>query len=330
MVRKLRGASSSPSDVSIANKVRENYKLLNLWIGRLRFGGDIGALVRSVEEYGEIFERNTGRPLAEASILEIGFGARPLRMMTFHSLGLDAIGVDLETPVLKREVRTLLRIRESHGTERALKSAVRMLVFDRQEERALADCLGIRNVGLKLDHGRLFVADAADLELEDESLDLVVSEDVFEHIQKESLEKIVDCMARWLKPGGLALIRPMVFTGISGNHLIDWYPHRVLSGTLPSSTEPWEHLRKRRAVPNNYLNELSRAEYRTLFGKNFTIEEERVKFPNLGRDLFTPEIAEELSGWPDEELFSNSIQFVLRPKKTRNGRTNQRSEIDNH
>ncbi|SRR5713101_4399963 len=80
------------------------------------------------------------------------------------------------------------------------------------------------------------------------------------------------------------------------------------------NTEPWEHLRKKRFRANVYLNELIRADYRRLFSEHFEIVDEKVTKPNLGREFLSPEVAEELKDYGDDELFSNGVLFVLRPK----------------
>ena len=120
-------------------------------------------------------------------------------------------------------------------------------------------------------------------------------------------------LATQISPQGLAFIRPNVFSGITGGHFPEWYSAQV-DRNIPRSSEPWEHLRKRRFKANTYLNELTRADYRELFSPHFEIIEERVFEPDLGRRWLTPEAREELAAWSDEELFSNKVQFVLRRK----------------
>src|SRR5262249_16771969 len=132
-----------------------------------------------------------------------------------------------------------------------------------------------------------------------------------EHIPVPSLEALVAKMARWLKPTGLALIRPDIFTGISGGHLLEWFD---LSDHRSRRSEPWEHLRKKRFRGNVYLNQLTRAHYRRLFSRHFDIIEERVADPDQGRRFYTPEVAEELKAYGEDELFSNGVQFVLRTR----------------
>jgi len=293
--------------------MRENAQLLTLWLDRLRSGGDVNAIVQTVDEYARIYKTHTGRNLHDAAIFEIGFGARPLRMMALHGFGFDASGVDLETPMLRFGPATFLQIGRTNGFERAVKSAVRSLFFDRLERRSLNNRMAQRGAHPLLMSERLIVADASDLDLPEGSLDLIVSEDVFEHIRPEALQRLVPKMASWLRPDGLALIRPMVYTGICGSHLIDWYPHRVIAGRLPRDTEPWEHLRQKRARAGTYLNECTRADYRALFATSFVVVDERVRHPHLGRQFLNPQIVSELSEWPEDELFSNAVQFVLRP-----------------
>ncbi|MDA0239006.1 MAG: class I SAM-dependent methyltransferase [Proteobacteria bacterium] len=143
-------------------------------------------------------------------------------------------------------------------------------------------------------------------------VDLIVSEDVFEHIPVEDLDVVVAEMRASLSPGGLALIRPMIYSGISGGHQLEWYSH-LAGKTMQRDTEPWEHLRRDRYPANTYLNKMLRRDYRALFSKHFDILEEREKQPDLGRNQMTPEIRAELADYPDDELFSNNVMFVLKP-----------------
>ncbi len=147
----------------------------------------------------------------------------------------------------------------------------------------------------------------------DESLDLICSESVFEHIPIPSLEPLLAKMARWLKPSGLALIRPDIFTGISGGHLLEWFDLRE---HRRRRSEPWEHLRKRRFHGNVYLNELTRADYRRMFSQHFESLEENVVDPDQGRTFYTPEVAADLKQYGEKSSFSNGVQFVLRAKRS--------------
>lgn len=296
------------------DKLSENAKLLRAWKHRSAGLTDLADVLETVDGYRASFHALSDTPLDEASVLEIGFGARPLRLMTLQGMGVNALGVDIEAPVFKPTARALLRTWRSNGAERALKSAIRSIIFDPAEQRAFASALASRGITPTLDRERLFVCDAADLTIEPHTLDLIVSEDVFEHLTPSSLARLIPKMRSWLRPEGIALIRPMVFTGIAGNHLLDWFPYRVVRGTVPPEAKPWEHLRGGQSEPNTYLNQMSRQDYRDAFLPSFEILEERVRWPNLGKSFLTDELARELCQWPAEELFSNSVQFVLRAR----------------
>ena len=74
-------------------------------------------------------------------------------------------------------------------------------------------------------------------------------------------------------------------------------------------------MRKNRHPANTYLNKLSRADYRELFSTHFDILEETCVRPDMGSPFMTPEIRQELSHYRDEELFSNRVIFLLRPRR---------------
>jgi hypothetical protein len=81
--------------------------------------------------YRETYERLTGRSFAEASVLEIGFGARPLRLIAMMSVGINVRGIDLDMPMYRFSLSRLRGVLRTNGPERALKTAVRSLLFDR-------------------------------------------------------------------------------------------------------------------------------------------------------------------------------------------------------
>jgi SAM-dependent methyltransferase len=159
------------------------------------------------------------------------------------------------------------------------------------------------------------VADAASTGFWEEagSFDFIYSEDVFEHVPQKDLSVLVERMASALRPNGLALIRPMVFTGICGGHHLEWFPH-TLEQQISRRTEPWEHLRQNRSPANTYLNRLTRRDYVDIFQSHFRILENETMRPNLGEQFMTSQIRAELSQYGDDELFSNSVLFVLEPK----------------
>jgi SAM-dependent methyltransferase len=217
-------------------------------------------------------------------------------------MGIDVRGVITASPVMPGRPSQFVSMLRRNGVERAAKSLVRHMLFDGAEERALERALRRRGFVPRIDPTRLLVADARVVEIEPDSLDLVISEDVFEHLRRDTLEEVVAAIARWLRPTGIALIRPNVFTGITGGHLIEWSRRAMRQPPPARHSEPWEHPRQRRFKPNTYLNELTRAEYRELFGVHFEILEERVTQPDLGREYLDARARAELADWPDDEL----------------------------
>lgn len=298
----------------LTRKLDEGLQLFKQYRHEARAGVDLEGIFEEIEEYDALLRHLTGVTLAEAVVFEIGFGARPHRQIALQSMGIDVRGVDAEVPVVSGRPSQFVDMVRRNGVERAAKSLIRHTLFDRGEQRALERALRQRGFAPRLDPARLIVADACDVEVEPESLDLVISEDVFEHLRCETLEKVLAEMARWLRPTGIALIRPNVFTGITGGHLIEWSRHALRQPPSKRRSEPWEHLRQRRFEANTYLNELTRAEYREIFAIHFEILEERVTQLDLGREYLDARAKAELADWPDDELFSNQTLFVLRPR----------------
>ncbi len=311
----MRAASNSSADIPFLQKASELVSFFYMRFQGILHPQDLSCLFSEFEEYNKLLLRYSHIPLESAKVLEIGFGARPLRLIALTGMNIDVCGVDLDMPVLKGTPREFLAIYRKNGVERVLKSLVRFYLFDWVERRYLAKELKKRGKELMILKDRFLVQDAASLKIPDQSLDLIFSEDVFEHIPLSSLEALLPKMALWLKPNGLALIRPNIFTGITGEHLAEWFPHTLANKSMSRKSEPWEHLRKKHCRANTYLNQISRADYRNLFGSCFHILEERVKEPNLGREFLTPEVLSDLRDYPEDELFSNQVLFVLRPKK---------------
>ena len=309
-----RTISSAP--IPLGEKVRELTSIFLMFARSAAENRSATDVLADVAEYEEALRHHAGLDLFRVKALEIGFGARPLRLFALAALGTDVSGVDLDVPLLSCSAAELHDMYRRNGAERVLKSLIRFALFDLRERRSLDRALRQRRTRLEIDGRRLRIGDAAALETDAESLDLIFAEDVFEHIPPETLRELVPKMARWLRPSGLALIRPNVFTGIAGGHLAEWFPHMIETTRRRRKSEPWEHLRLNRFHPNTYLNKLCRADYRTLFRDKFEIVEERVRRPNLGREYLTPETALELEQWGEEELFSNQVLFVMKPRTT--------------
>ena len=306
-------SSSSISNVNIRQKWKEAITLIGWLISEGSSLKGFNKMFQELDEYRLTYERHTGRPFALARTLEIGYGARPFRLIAMMSMGMDVRGIDLDMPMIYFSPLRLLQILKRNGVERALKTCVRSIMFDGRERSKLRLALEQRGHQFKIDPFRFLVGDAATYDFGEGPVDLVYSTDVFEHIPQGGLETLLARLADKTSKQGLLLITVDIFTGITGGHLPEWYTDMVDDST-PKMSEPWEHLRKKRYTANTYLNRLSRATYRKLFMRHFDILEEWVIEPGLGQHWLTLEVQAELSAWSEDELFSNRVMFTLRPR----------------
>jgi hypothetical protein len=298
--------SSSSARIPVLEKIRELYLIFRETATTAIGEDSVAGVFDSIAEYEMLAQRYGSLDVFREKALEIGFGARALRLSALCSVGIDAEGVDLDVPFFGWP-SDLWQIYRRNGVERAIKSAIRF-PFDVLIRRRLGAELQRRfGKPLIIPRGRMTVSDAAVLDQPSQSFGFIVSEDVFEHVPEKNLMALIEKMAVWLKREGLAFIRPNIFTGISGGHLAEWF----CATASRHRSEPWEHLRKKRFAPNTYLNELRRSDYRRLFKSHFEILAEIEKQPGLGREHLTPDIRRELAAYPDEELFSNQVMFVL-------------------
>ena len=307
-------SASSLKEVSLSEKLREGIGLAAMHVrGRRRI--DCASLDACIAEYESVLSRHGRRRLRECDVLEIGFGSRPHRLVWLFNSGVRVWGVDLDRPLLRASPKSLLNVLRQNGAERALKSTVRYCISDAHQWRELASEFARRGRNFRIPEERLTIADASSATFWEkrQKYDFIYSEDVFEHIPLEALRRLVPRMADALRPNGLALIRPMVFTGICGGHHLEWYPH-TFKENLNRRTEPWEHLRRNRFPANTFLNRLRRSDYVELFAEHFRIIEEKVMMPALGTEFMTGQIRSELRSYRDDELFSNSVLFILEPK----------------
>ena len=315
-------SNSSIRGLGIGGKIRDWSKFFMMRLRGLWKREDFGWLWRNIAEYEAGTAEFTGKKLTDAAVLEIGYGARPYRLLTLLGMGVNARGVDLDAPLLRGRPSEFATIFRKNGAERLLKSFVRFFCFDWKQRADLRRELRGKGIELRVPKsaGKEFIVEdagsaAMNAIIEPASLDFVFSEDVFEHIPAESLPRLVANLAKWLKPGGVAFIRPNVFTGITGGHHVEWYSSQV-DRAITRKTEPWEHLRRKRHPADTFLNGLTRADYRRLFAQHFEIVREKATNPDLGRQHLTDDVRRELAAFPDEELFSNQVLFVLKPRRT--------------
>lgn len=251
-------------------------------------------------------------PLASSRVVEIGHGQRPLRLMWMSALCADARGIDIETALLKFDLLEVARIAKREGVGRALKTGVRSALFDARHYERFADAYRAR-FGSHPHPPNLYRGDASDPAFWDsmDRLDLVYSEDVFEHIPRDKIVAICELVREKLRGGGLFLPNVNVFTSITGAHMPEWFRENLGDGRR-KRIPPWGHLTRDDVQPDTYLNRLRLADYREIFSKHFTIEDEIEVFPGLGDAWLSDDVAQALPDYSREELLANNRRFILR------------------
>ena len=313
---------SQSKDSSALQRLAYGWRLGLMYLRRLSRPADFSGLQADVDFYRATYSRLTGSDLRQARILELGFGQRPFRLILLQSLGHDVRGIDLDSPLYRIDPGTVGSLFKSNGSFRAIKSLVRALMFDRIEYRRLADHIfRISGQSLRFDPTALVIGDLSSPAVwrsAGASFDFIYSEDVFEHIPREVLPDVVSLMAGSMSDRSVAVVTPMIFTGISGGHDIAWYPHRA-DREDASRTPPWGHLTGEAVLGDTHLNRLTRKEFRALFAAKFDILQEEETRPDLGRRHLTEERRQALKAFDEQELFSNTVRFVLRKKKAAEG-----------
>ena len=310
-------STSSRREISLLAKSYEWVRHFRMRLGKGAPDGGASAIAGNIDEYRMLVARHSALDFRACRILEIGYGARPLRMFYLLGMGYDATGIDLDRPVLRGSPAEFVQILRDNGVERLAKSIVRHFAFDVGERRRFAQYLNGSGGGWNLDETRFHVGDASnstEAAFGPRQFDVVFSEDVFEHIEETKLICLCRNMQSWLSPGGLGLIRLNPFTSIAGGHLVEWYSHEI-GMSHPRRSDPWEHLRRRRYVPNTYLNELGWFRYREIFQEHFEICQEYAREQAGARAYLSPEVRAELSRYSEVELLTGNIMFVLRRRQ---------------
>lgn len=271
-------------------------------------------LLDQIDNYAQRYQTLTGHRFSDASIFEIGYGARPNRLLALISLGYNAKGIDIDQPILKSNFSSFVQIYRKNGIKRLIKSLIRNLLFDRHERHCLDRVLKKRGVKLIYDESRFLIGDAGAFEFPSQRIDFIFSEDVFPHIAPKSLHSLCKNLSDAMSINGVIFINLGSYAGLPGGHLVEWYPHTLDNEHIQRKSEPWEHLRKRRLLADCYLNELRICDFVDIFKGYFDIVDIVNKEAGLGKKYLTKEIRDELSKFSEEELLSHIWTFVLRKK----------------
>src|SRR5262249_19513503 len=159
---------------------------LGMHIERIRHPNpnDFLSINDDISFYGDALGRYCGKRLTSATVVEIGYGQRPFRLIALYSIGVNIFGIDLDEPIYELNPARILRLLKTNSLMRSMKSIARRVVFDAAEYRKLSAMLqSVYGSVRPFDPKRLLSGDAAKSEtwaqLPDQ-IDLVFSEDVFE------------------------------------------------------------------------------------------------------------------------------------------------------
>ena len=164
-------------------------------------------------------------------VLDLGCGCPYWASVTFHSWGWDVTGVDVEDV---RPRCSYLGLARSFGLKHALKRFAKDRLVHPKMYDQLTKALGVKVNPKAMDIRQI---DGKRLPFDDNTLDLVFSHVVLEHVQ--DVPALLDDVRRVLKPGGLTFQTIHLFPSISGGHTSSW----VDSPKAVGDERPWNHLR---------------------------------------------------------------------------------------
>jgi hypothetical protein len=84
----------------LGQKSRELARILAIRLRGIFDRTTVDGVIADAVDYERQLVVHTGRGLRGARVLEIGYGARPLRLFTALAFGADITGIDLDAPML--------------------------------------------------------------------------------------------------------------------------------------------------------------------------------------------------------------------------------------
>ncbi len=244
--------------------------------------------------------------VSSKNILDIGCGKSFWLTLLLHNSGATVTGIDTEVVQPGFSFEKYIDLLKKNGTERALRTLVWEQLFARSYYKKLEKLFGHE---LNFDGLNLQAVNSSKINLPDSSIDIVVSHEVFEHI--ENIPSTLDEIRRVMKPDGFTYIYIHNYTSLSGGHHIAWkYPDNEPSRKVP----PWDHLRDNTSpyIPS-WLNRMREHEYRNEFEKRFEIID-WIATEKEGEKLLSNSIREELHDYSEHELLTKGFIVVAKPR----------------
>jgi len=283
---------------------------VKLFISMLRYGFDHN--LDFAQEHYDFFKKmindlsRYNLDIQSKRVLEIGCGKSYWLTLLSHSYGAKITGIDTEYTTSKSGIAKYINLMQKNGFERTIRTLIWDSIFSRPYYKKLSSLitfpLDFKNIDVRK-------MSATDTDFQDSCFDLIISHEVFEHI--DDISSTAAELNRILKPDGITYIYVHNFASISGGHHIAWkYPDSEPSSTVP----PWDHLRENRFpdIPS-WLNELREHEYRNIFEQHMTIVDWLYTHKE-GEKLLTDSIRKELSDYSEKELLTKGFIIIAKPK----------------
>ena len=255
------------------------------------------------------------RDLREAVVFEIGYGPRPYRLLALRAMGVDVRGVDAEVPVLSGRPSELRAAYAANGLERLTKSLVRRAMFDWRENLAFHRALRAAGLACRASS----VSGCSLPTRRSSSCVLAARSRLLRGRIRTPASRRDQCAAS--SNGCLAEARRAgadPSQRVHGHYRrasVEWNRRSLLTGhPRERRTGPWDHLLVEgfRPTPTSTAS----AEPNTADGSPNISRSwpRRSTLPDLGREFLTGPLRERLADYPEDELFSNEVRFVLRPR----------------
>ncbi len=151
--------------------------------------------------------------------------------------------------------------------------------------------------------------DVGILPFANEHFEVATSNAAFEHFL--DVPAVLDDLQRVLRPGGLIWAGVHLFSSPSGGHNVSFtqYPLR----SLPSGSEPWDHLRQQRRPFTVPLNKWRKDQFLAAFAERFEVLRHYCGLRE-GEQWLTPAIEAELAAYTRDELTCATLVIIARKR----------------